>query len=134
MADNTPSVNVRQLCLQLKPILGSKMDQIYTAYLAEDKEGQQQIEHYLQLLTAEYLPSKLEQNRTVLLPPAKEKAEGEYPVGTVTYAGKDLYDFGLREDEWIQHTAILGRSGAGKTNIGFLKTSGKSHSSLFMDE
>ena len=120
MADNTPSVNVRQLCLQLKPILGSKMDKIYTAYLAEDKEGQQQIEHYLQLLTAEYLPSKLEQNRTVLLPPSKEKAEGEYPVGTVTYAGKDLYDFGLREDEWIQHTAILGRSGAGKTNVGFL--------------
>ncbi|MFH1613639.1 MAG: DUF87 domain-containing protein [Planctomycetota bacterium] len=36
------------------------------------------------------------------------------------YAGKELYNFGLREDEWIQHTAILGRSGAGKTNVGFL--------------
>jgi hypothetical protein len=120
MADNTPSVNVRQLCLQLKPILGSKMDKIYTAYLAEDKEGQEQIEHYLQLLTAEYLPSKLEQSRTVLLPPAKENAEGEYHIGTVKYAEKDICQFGLREDEWIQHTAILGRSGAGKTNIGFL--------------
>ncbi len=120
MADNTPSVNVRQLCLQLKPILGSKMDKIYTAYLAEDKKGQEQIEHYLQLLTAEYLPSKLEQNKTSLLPPSKERAVGQYPVGTVTYAGKDICQFGLRDDEWIQHTAILGRSGAGKTNVGFL--------------
>ncbi|MHC4333327.1 MAG: ATP-binding protein [Planctomycetota bacterium] len=120
MADSTPSVNVRQLCLQLKPILGSKMDKIYTGYLAGDKEGQEQIEHYLQLLTAKYLPSKLEQNKTVLLPPSEEKATGEYMIGTVKYANKDLYPFGLREDEWIQHTAILGRSGAGKTNIGFL--------------
>jgi hypothetical protein len=120
MTDDTNSVNVRQLCLQLKPILGSKMDKIYIAYLAEDKEGQQQIEHYLQLLTAEYLPSKLEQNKTVLLPPSKERAEGAYRIGTVQYACKDLYPFGLREDEWIQHMAILGRSGAGKTNVGFL--------------
>ncbi|MHC4271865.1 MAG: ATP-binding protein, partial [Planctomycetota bacterium] len=93
-------------------------------------EGQQQIEHYLQLLVAEYLPSKLEQNKTVLLPPSKEKAAGEYTIATVTYAGKDLYTFGLREDEWIQHAAILGRSGAGKTNVGFqilnqLKQKGK---------
>jgi len=120
MKDDTISVNVRQLCLQLKPILGAKADKIYTAYMAEDKEGQKLIEHYLQLLTAKYLPSKLEQSKTVLLPPSKERAEGEYPVGTVIYAGKDLYNFGLRENEWIQHTAILGRSGAGKTNVGFL--------------
>jgi len=120
MTDNSSAVNVRQLCLQLKPILGSEMDKIYTAYLAEDKEGQEQIEHYLQLLTAEYLPSKLDQNRTVLLPPPKEKAAGEYHIGTVKYAEKDICQFGLREDEWIQHTAILGRTGAGKTNLGFL--------------
>jgi len=120
MAGNTSSVNVRQLCLQLKPILGSKADKIYTAYMAEDKEGQQQIEHYLQLLTAKYLPSKLEQSTTVLLPPSEEKAGGEYKIGTVKYAGKNLYHFGLREEEWIQHMAILGRSGAGKTNVGFL--------------
>ena len=120
MADNTNSVNVRQLCLQLKPILGSKMDKIYAAYMAEDKEGQEQIEQYLQLLTAEYLPSKLEQNKIFLLPPSKERAEGEYYIGTAKYAGNDICQFGLREDEWIQHTAILGRSGAGKTNVGFL--------------
>ena len=38
----------------------------------------------------------------------------------VTYAGKELYTFGLKRDEWIQHLAVLGRSGAGKTNVGFI--------------
>ncbi|MFC1781389.1 ATP-binding protein [Planctomycetota bacterium] len=120
MTESVTNPNIRQLCLKLKPILGSKMDQIYSAFLAEDTEGRNQIEHYVELLAAKYLPQKLEQSDTVLLPPSKEQASGEYEIGTVTYASKDLYQFGLREDEWIQHCAILGRSGAGKTNTGFV--------------
>ena len=120
MTDNTGSAGVRQLCLKLKPVLGSKMDKVYAAYMAEDDKGREQIEHYLQQLTAKYLPAKLSENDTSLIPPSQEQAMGEYPTGKVQYAGKDFYDFGLREDEWIQHMAILGRSGAGKTNVGFL--------------
>jgi len=120
MTDNTSSVNIRQLCLRLKPVLGSQMDKIYTAYLVEDDQGKKQIEHYLQLLTAKHIPAKLGQTETILLPPPKEQAAGQYHIGTVKYAGKDICQFGLRENEWIQHTAILGRSGAGKTNVGFL--------------
>jgi hypothetical protein len=120
MTDNANFANVRQLCLRLKPILGSKADQIYEAFLAEDNEGKDQIQHYLELLTAKYIPHKLGQGDTVLIPPSKEQAMGEYPIGSVSYSGKNLYEFGLREDEWIQHMAILGRTGAGKTNIGFL--------------
>jgi len=119
MADSTNSVNIRQLCLRLKPMLGSKMDKVYQAYMAEDETGKDQIENYLQQLTAKYLPTKLSESSTVLLPPSKEQAAGEYFLGKVQYAGKDLCDFSLREDEWIQHCAILGRSGAGKTNLGF---------------
>jgi hypothetical protein len=120
MADNTNSPNIRQLCLRLKPILGSKIDQIYEAYLSEDSEGKKQVENYLELLAAKYILQELGQPETILLPPSKEKAAGEYQIGTVQYAGKDLYPFGLKEGEWIQHVAILGRSGAGKTNVGFL--------------
>ena len=120
MADNTGSVNVRQLCLKLKPVLGSQMDKIYTAYMAEDEKGREQVEHYLQQLTAKYLPAKLSDSGTALIPPLEEQAAGEYPIGKVQYAGKDFFRFGLKEDEWIQHMAILGRSGAGKTNVGFL--------------
>lgn len=112
--------NIRQLCLRLKPVLGIKADQIFGAYLAEDEEGKEQIEQYLQLLLAKSLPVTLSQPEVTLLPPSQESAQGEYPLGMVHYANKTLYPFGLREDEWIQHMAILGRSGAGKTNCGFL--------------
>ena len=56
MTDNTKTVNVRQLCMKLRPILGSTMDQIFAAYMAEDEQGKIQIEHYLQLLSAKYIP------------------------------------------------------------------------------
>jgi len=119
MRDSTNSVNVRELCSKLKPLLGSKMDQIYAAYLAEDSEGRNQIENYVELLAAKHIPQELGQSDIVLIPPSQEQAKGEYPIGQVCYSGKNLYEFGLREDEWIQHCAILGRSGAGKTNLGF---------------
>jgi len=120
MTDSSSSVNVRQLCLRLKPVLGAKVDHIFEAYMAEDSEGKKQIEQYLQLLMTKYMPTKLGQSETILLPPSQEKAAGQYEIGKVNYAGRDLYSFGLREDEWIQHVAVLGRSGAGKTNVGFL--------------
>lgn len=120
MADNSRISNFRELCQRLKPILGNKIEQIYNAYFIEDDEGKKQIEAYLELLLTKHLPEPLEQTTSDLLPPTKEDAAGEYPIGTVQYAGKDLFPFGLREGEWIQHLAIFGRSGAGKTNIGFL--------------
>ena len=113
--DSSNAGHVRELCLRLKPIIGTQMDQVFAAYCAEDIEGKKQIEKYLELAAAKYLPQKLEQLESDLIPPPKEQAAGEYPIGSVHYAGKDLYEFGLREDEWIQHVAVLGRSGAGKT-------------------
>ena len=110
----------RELCLRLKPILGDQMDQIYMAYCAEDDQGKKQIEKYLELLVFQHMPQKLEASSPGFLPPSESAAAGEYPLGTVKYADKGLYPFGLREEEWIQHVAILGRSGAGKTNLGFM--------------
>ncbi|MDD5458114.1 MAG: DUF87 domain-containing protein [Phycisphaerae bacterium] len=120
MPENTNLSNIRQLCMKLKPILGEDVDKIYQAYMAEDEDGQKQIEHYLQLLQAKYMPVTLSQSDINLLPPSEKAASGEYHIGDVVYCDKKLYPFGLREDEWIQHMAILGRSGAGKTNVGFL--------------
>ena len=92
MADRVSSDagHVRELCLRLKPILGSQMDRVFAAYCAEDIEGRKQIEKYLELATAKYLPQKLEQLESDLIPPSKEQAEGEYPIGFAHYAGKDL--------------------------------------------
>jgi hypothetical protein len=110
---------VRQLCRRLRPILGARIDEVFTAYCAEDPDGKQQLETYLELLSAKHLPQGLDDSEPGLIPPSREQAQGQYPIGQVSYSGKSLYPFGLRENEWIQHMAILGRSGSGKTNIGF---------------
>ena len=111
---------IRQLCQRLRPILGGKITDIFQAYCAEDALGKEQIESYLELLSAKYLPQELDSSQPSLIPPSEQQAKGSYNIGQVFYAGKNLYDFGLREDEWIQHVGVFGRSGAGKTNVGFL--------------
>ena len=112
---------VRQMCRRLRPILGAKMDQLFLAYRAEDEDGREQVEAYLEALLAQHLPQSVEDASTTdLVPPSRELAKGDYPIGTVAYAGKPLYEFGIREKECIQHIACFGRTGAGKTNLGFI--------------
>jgi len=111
---------IRQLCQRLKPILGGKINDIFQAYCAEDAQGKEQIESYLELLSAKYLPQELDSSQPSLIPPSEQQAKGSYTIGSVFYAGKNFYDFSLREDEWIQHVGVFGRSGAGKTNVGFI--------------
>jgi len=110
---------VEGLCKELKPILGAKIDKLWFAYLAEDSEGKREIENILQILRARTL-SDTSNEKVLLVPPPKEIAQGEYPIGMIDYNGKCLYSFGLKEDELCQHVGIFGRSGAGKTNVGFI--------------
>jgi len=111
--------HIRQLCRRLRPILGARIDEVFAGYCAEDPDGKQQLETYLEMLSAKYLSQGLDDSEPGLIPPSQTQAHGQYPIGQVSYSGKNLYEFGLRENEWIQHMAILGRSGSGKTNIGF---------------
>ena len=112
--------HIRQLCRSLRPILGDMMNEVFQAYCAEDAEGKQQVETYLELLSAKYLPATLDSSQHSLIPPSEQQAQGPYTIGSVLYVGKCLYEFGVREKEWIQHVGVFGRSGAGKTNAGFL--------------
>lgn len=109
----------QELCKRLRPVLGSKIDRLWFSYLAEDSKGKTEIENILQILNARILNRTSEEN-ILLVPPPKEVASGEYPIGMVSYNDKTLYPFGLREDELCQHVGIFGRSGAGKTNVGFI--------------
>ena len=118
--DRGKAARVRELCRLLKPVIGSQADRIWIAYVAEDDNGKKQIEDYLELLSAKHFLGHLDQDNPVLVPPEKQSAEGEYELGTVAYNNAELYPFGLRENEWVQHVGLFGRSGAGKTNLGFL--------------
>ena len=71
MVDKANFSNVRQLCLRLRPILGPTMDRVYEAYMAEDADGREQIEHYLELLAAKHIPQSLGQEEAELIPPSR---------------------------------------------------------------
>ncbi|MFZ1684106.1 MAG: DUF87 domain-containing protein, partial [Candidatus Zixiibacteriota bacterium] len=112
--------DIQEICRQLKPIIGEKADRYWLTYLTEDQDGKRDVDTAIRLLAVRYLGAAVDDPKTFLSVPPKETATGEYPLGTVQYSGKDYYPFGLREDEWIQHVAIFGRSGAGKTNTVFV--------------
>lgn len=120
MGESFTGPRVQDILKQLRPFLGSRVDQLYQAYLLEDKDGKAQLELYFQGLLAQNLGSASLSEPAVLVPPAPEAAGGPYELGTIVYGGRPYARFGLREDEWIQHLGIFGRSGAGKTNVGFL--------------
>ncbi len=109
-------MEVEEICRKLKPLLGRRADQYLQAYLAEDYKGKAELKTALELMSSQVLNQDLERPSLTLSAPPEALACGPYPLGTVMYAWRPLYGFGLREDEWIQHVAIFGRSGAGKTN------------------
>lgn len=114
------SARVRELCRLLKPVIGNQADRIWMAFLVEDQAGKAQLQDYLEVLAAQRLHNSLESNGPGLVPPRREDAAGEFTLGAVTYNGREFYPFGLRDSEWTQHVGVYGRSGAGKTNFGFL--------------
>ena len=114
------AARVRELCRKLKPVIGQQADRIWMAYVAENESGKTQVQDYLELLAAQHFQGTLESEGPGLIPPKAEDAAGEYVLGDVAYNGRSLYPFGLRENEWTQHMGVFGRSGAGKTNFGFL--------------
>lgn len=113
-------MEVQEICRKLKPIIGEKANRYWLVYLTEDQEGKREIETALKLMAVKHLGSTIDDPKTNLSVPPSDVAAGEYLLGQIIYAGRQYHEFGLREDEWIQHIAIFGRSGAGKTNTVFV--------------
>jgi len=111
---------VKEICRKLKPLYGPQIDRIFNAFILEDEEGKEQIKTYLEALAAQKLAGTVDNAETLLVPPSQDHAAGSYKIGNVTYGGKPMYPFGLREKEWIQHIGVFGRTGAGKTNLGYV--------------
>jgi hypothetical protein len=112
-------VEIDELFQKLEPILGKRIKALWLEYVL-NPDSKQEIEGLLKALAAKHLNHSFEKRQIVLTPPDQPVAFGEYPLGTVYYGHTPFYEFGLRENEWIQHMAIFGRTGSGKTNVGFL--------------
>jgi hypothetical protein len=117
---------IQELCRNLKPVLGKKIDRLWTAYLAESEpEGKAAIEQTLELLAAKHIGKNYEPDRSPFPPPSRKfTASGDIKVGSVSYAGKELYPFFLKSGRLREHLLIAGRSGAGKTNLTFVLMQG----------
>ncbi len=111
--------DVAELCLKLRPVLGNRVDALRTECVL-DPQAVPDTLATLRLLAERHLGDRYHDRAILLPPPTAERASGEYPLGTVVYGKKEPHPFGLREDEWVQHVAIFGRSGSGKTNVAFL--------------
>ena len=128
-------MEIRDLLRQLKPFLGPKADDLYLAYLAEDALGKKDLETTMSVYARQLLGRSLDESDAHLSAPTLPVAQGKYVLGNVFYGDQSLHPFGLREDELIQHVAVFGRSGAGKTNtlfqilIEFLEKGKKAESS-----
>ena len=112
----------QELCRQLQPVLGKKIDRLWSVYLAEsDPAGKRDIEQTLELLAAKHLQKTYEPDHNPFPPPSKTFAQaGDIRLGQVHYAGKALYPFLLKSRRLKEHVLIAGRSGSGKTNLTFI--------------
>lgn len=108
----------KSLLAKLRPVIGELADTFWLASLL-DPEQARDVQAVAQALAAELLNEDYQEKHLLLEPPGRN-GEGEYTLGTVIYAGKPVGVFGLRETDLPQHLLILGRSGAGKTNVGYI--------------
>ena len=117
---------VQELCRSLKPVLGKKVDRLWSAYLAEsDTDGKADIEQVLELLASKHLGTNYELDRSPFPPPTMNFAKsGDIRLGTISYANQQMYPFFLRSQRLKEHLLIAGRSGSGKTNLTFVLMEG----------
>ena len=109
------------LLQKLKPILGEEETRrAWEQLQLANPKTAKLIEFSLRRKLADSTGSSFEEKEILIDPIPNELSGGQIPLGTVCYGRKPFHPFALRPDELIQHTAIFGRSGAGKTNLAFL--------------
>jgi hypothetical protein len=113
-------MKIEEVFRKLKPIAEKDMDLLWQEYILADSKTRKSIEEALHIIMADNLEETYEERNILLEPPPKEIASGDYPLGFVFYGKDRFHPFGLREDEFIQHIGVFGRSGSGKTNAAFI--------------
>ena len=111
------SERVKDVCLALKPLLGSKAEKLWRLYSISDGDDRREVEDQIELIASVHLKGDIDDRLPVFLPPSPLMADGEYRLGEVLYKGEPQHHFGLRELDWPQHISVFGRTGSGKTTL-----------------
>jgi len=125
-------MNIEKIAAKLKPLIPDKINHWLRARELADPELKTIIDKQIistayqtfgdfidkQIISTAYQTFGDFHNKILLSLPPEKKAKGPIDLGTILY-DKEKWPLGLKYDEIIQNTAILGRSGAGKTNVTF---------------
>ncbi len=109
-------MGIEKIAAKLKPLMPDKISQWMKTYELADPELKSLIEK--QIISTAYQTFGDFHNKILLSLPPEDKAKGSINLGTILY-DREKWPLGLTYNEIIQNTAILGRSGAGKTNVTF---------------
>ena len=109
-------MNIEKIAAKLKPLMPEKISKLMKTRELADPDLQALIEKQIISTAYNYLGDF--HNKILLSLPPEKKAKGAINLGTILY-DKEKWPLGLSYGEMIQNTAILGRSGAGKTNVTF---------------
>lgn len=114
-------MDIEGLCRKLKPIIGSKADELWYMWLASDFQERKELEIEIQLISEKVLKHGPLQDRVILLPPPSgEQAEGDFILGNVIYRDKKLTPLNLKDGDFIKQIGIFSITGSGKTNVSML--------------
>ena len=111
---------INELTQKLAPLIGKKKaNQILYKYNSiQDVKQKLRFEDKIRFICYKLLEPDFEEKILLSPPPASELSK-ENVLGTVVYNDLGYCPFGLSNKDLLMHTAILGRSGSGKTNIVF---------------
>jgi len=109
-------MDIEKIAARLRPLMPEKIFQWTRARELADPELKSLIEK--QIISTAYKTFGDFHNKILLSLPPESKSDGPINLGTIIY-DKEKWPLGLTYGEMIQNTAILGRSGAGKTNVTF---------------
>ena len=107
---------IEKIAAKLQPLMPEKVSHWLRARELADPELKSLIEK--QIFSTAYQTLGDFNSKILLSLPPEKKAKGPIDLGTVLY-DKDKWPAGITTNELMQNMAILGRSGAGKTNVSF---------------
>ena len=109
-------MNIEKIATKLKPLIPQKIGHWIRSMEIADPELKTLIEK--QIISTAYQTLGDFHNKILLSLPPEKTAKGVINLGTILY-DKEKWPLGISKNEFTQNMAILGRSGAGKTNVTF---------------